>query len=150
MSLQVDWLCVAEEKKYKYYKDVEVLFNQVELVDTPEVREILRLIEKAEYVSSTMFRDRFGGQLYTSSLSMGCKAAIAVLLGDWSDWISLIEVGTDAMSVILSFCKRNKVLLRDNVSSFHPYASAVDIYHVGRRFLSLEEFNLYISEERGW
>lgn len=82
---------LQRRKKYKYYKDVEVLFNQVELVDTPEVREILRLIEKAEYVSNTMFRDRFGGQLYTSSLSMGCKAAIAVLLGRWDDWVSLLR-----------------------------------------------------------
>lgn len=61
------------------------------------------------------------------------------------------EVGTDAMSVILSFCKSNKVLLRDNVSSFHSYADVVDICREGRHFfLSLDEFNLYVSEERGW
>lgn len=84
----------------KYFVfDVERVFPRVIISGTPFQKLVLQEIEKGQYYSESMFRDRFGGCLYYDALSTGSKA---LLLTDYlkDSIINFDEVGDNAIAYL--------------------------------------------------
>lgn len=60
----------------KYAFNVDSYFVTVELVNDEFTNIVLNRLEQAEYVNGRVFKDRFGGGLYTQHLSTGSKVLL--------------------------------------------------------------------------
>lgn len=87
-------------KDAKFLFDVEQFFPQVLIADCEFNREVIRVIDGGEYVSTTMFKDRFGGGLRKSCLSTSCKTLIT--LYQCPDIIvNCAEIGVNALDYVV-------------------------------------------------
>lgn len=87
-------------KDAKFLFNVEQFFPQVLIADCEFNREVIRVIDGSEYVSTTMFKDRFGGGLRKSCLSTSCK--ILITLYQCPDIIvNCAEIGVNALDYVV-------------------------------------------------
>lgn len=127
--------------------DVEVAFDAIQIKGTQTERELLRIIEQAQYNDSTSFIDRFGAKLYFSELSSGCKAALCVC--NYADKIiSLLECGLNARDAIINVCSKGAILIADNSITIQELSSTICVELDGYAFSTVSELNRYINDIR--
>lgn len=87
-------------KDAKFLFDVEQFFPQVLIADCEFNREVINAIDDGEYVSTTMFKDRFGRGLYKDCLSTSCK--ILIVLNQYPDIVvNCLGIGVNALDYIV-------------------------------------------------
>ncbi len=86
-------------------KDKRLIFNPdnaiplVIITGSQFQREVISIIEKGSYYDNKMFTDRFGGNLYYTSMSTGSKALFEVdFLTDYV--INCVECGENALELL--------------------------------------------------
>lgn len=93
-------------------RDVEEAFSSFELKGDTCTRNLMKYIDKADYVDSIRFSDRFGDLLYLDNLSSGCKAALCVhYLQD--SIVDLAEGGLNVRDAVIAYCTEGNVLIHD-------------------------------------
>lgn len=93
-------------KDAKFIFDVEQFFPQVLIVDCEFNREVINAIDGGEYVSTTMFKDRFGRGLYKDCLSTSCK--ILIVLNQCPDIVvNCLGIGVNALDYIVKSTNAN-------------------------------------------
>ena len=60
-----------------FVRDVDAFFGMSTIRNDEFTRIVLKHLEQAEYSNSAMFKDRFGGELYTDCLSTGTKILLS-------------------------------------------------------------------------
>lgn len=138
---------LSTEDQQRIITDVEKAFKEVKVTGTEKEREMLKLIEQAEYNDGNSFIDRFGFKLYNSELSTGCKAALCVL-GYPNNIIDLKECGLNARDVIISICDIGNIFISDNGITFCDYAGRIDARVGDYIFHDVNRLNRYIQNER--
>lgn len=130
-------------------KDVEMLFNSIRVTGTKEEREVLKLLEQVEYLDENFVLDKFGMKLWIDSISTGSKTALCIL-NNTDKWVSSIECGANAQSIIISVCKNGKVIMDDKEVTFRTSGLNTDIEVEldGKIFYSTHDLNDYMQNER--
>ena len=99
-------------KDAKLIFDVERFFPQVLIRDCEFNREVIRTIDRGEYVSPTLFNDRFGRGLHSKCLSTSSK--ILILLNQRPDVvINCAEIGRNALDYIVK-CHNGNAFFPNN------------------------------------
>lgn len=130
--------------------DVHRAFMSVRLTGTKEEREIIRVIEKGEYLDSMSFKDRFGFKLPIEALSSGSRAALCVL--NFPDKvIDTRECGLNALGAIMNICNKGSIVVRDAQIKFpNPYFDCehiIDVECCGIHFTDFYELNTFYHDE---
>lgn len=140
----------SKNKRGIPFSDIEEIFDRTEVRDTPLVRKFIQEIEQGEYISPRFFKGRYGGELSTTCLSTGCKAAIILALG-YKDTLDLTECGHNAINKILKNCSHGKVILdRPYPFSWSTKTSNDDSCSIefdGHKFTGLNSLYYYINDE---
>lgn len=129
--------------------NVEKLFSYTKLVPDDTVKRFIKEIEKGKYLSSTSFIDRFGYKLPISSMSTGCKAAIAIYLNP-GVVVSGYELGYNSLSSILKHCDNTQLMIYDQcyeMNTVNPTVNAA-VKYKGHIFSTYTEFAEYMVD--GW
>ena len=94
-------------------EDMEKAFicNRIKLSATKEEKTVIETVEEGAWRDINRFEDRFGSLLYLSELSIGSKAALALLNAKEGEVYNLVECANNAISVIVNHCKNGNVLL---------------------------------------
>ena len=99
-------------KDAKFIFDVEQFFPQVLIRDCEFNREVIRAIDKGEYVSHTLFNDRFGRGLYSKCFSP--RHQILILLNQRPDIVvNCAEIGSNALDYIVK-CPNGNAFFPNN------------------------------------
>lgn len=140
---------IRNKDDYKMYTDIENLFRKSTIRRTSNISKFIQDIDSGIYIDERNFKDRFGNIARIDWLSTGCKAAILVELNDNNELIDTIECGTNALSAIISVCRKGNILIQKPISKYVSYTGLdeIDVAIDGYRFTSLKRLNLYLFEE---
>ena len=129
--------------------DIEEEFKKIRLTGKPEERKAIKVIEKGRYNDEYSFIDRFGFKLFTSELSIGCKAALCIINNPDKEF-NLMECGVNAEDFIISYLKEGNVVLEDREIDIVDYGRKIDknIKLDDYVFDDLKKLNYYLLEER--
>lgn len=126
--------------------DVDGEFLMLTAADTPLNRQLIKEIDKGEYIDSYTFKDRFGRVLGVESLSTGCKAALLVANTDLN--VDLQECGTNAVSAIIRNCTDGSITLIDTglciTLEGNPGSTPIDVAIDGYHVKDLDTLNQYL------
>lgn len=107
-------------KDKKFIFDVDAFFNTCVLKDDVYTRKVLKQLERAEYIDSKTFKDRFGRGLYLNCLSTGAKILLSTAY--YTDYIiNGSELGYNGLELLLEIEKGN-ILLEDKAIQL-PYVN---------------------------
>ena len=128
--------------------DVEKLFSQTKLTDTPLNRKLIQVIEQGTYNDPYSFIDRFGFKLYTEDMSTGCKAALCVA-NNPDKVVDLVECGYNARDAIIHFCNTGNILYHESSLTIESMEEhyVIDVALNGYHFTSVDRLNKYIQDE---
>ena len=136
-------------KDKKFINDVESFFMlQCRLEDNEATRRVMKIIDKAEYMDTARFTDRFGTALYKECLSTGAKIVLAVM--QFPDIVFRgSELGDNAY-MLLAELKEGNVFFSRYPSFLYTWedSDAVDIEVDGIRFESAEQLCEYLEDRQ--
>lgn len=118
--------------------NIDGIISMVPMTGTETQKLILEKVEQAEYYNDVMFKDRFGGCLYYTSLSTGSKALLAL------DYIkdkvlNFTECGENALRV-LSYINDGHIFL-ENRSIALPWDVDYPIIYNGKEYSKVSILN---------
>jgi len=129
-----------DEIPHDVVMNVEKAFDMIQLSRDVVERSFISSIDKGTYFNSTQFTDRFGVNLYMSELSTGCKAALSVYHNPTTP-INCTEMGTNAVSAVIKYCKNGIIVLPCMPYAFNTLdAEDIDVEYLGTRYTSFQEF----------
>lgn len=130
--------------------DVEKEFGKIrDLKETEDVMNIISYVDSAVYLGNGKIRTMFGGELFISELSTGCKAVLlAALMPD--KIISFLEAGDNARDAAFKFVKNGNIIVNYTASSVDYCDSSdsnIDVKYRDLVFSRLKRLSIYLSEE---
>lgn len=130
-------------------RDGEMAFAMIECIGTETDRNLMKFIDKAEYLDTVSFIDRFGCKLYYDCLSTGCRTAIAVEYSEGKA-IDTVAMGWNALEAVFRFCRKGAIYTE--YCGAYPFEEnfSIDVLVDGRGFTDMEELNRYLESEEAW
>lgn len=127
--------------------DMEKEFAMIHLDGCEADHKIIEEIDKGRYLDSFSFIDRFGYKLRKSELSTGSKAALTVYHKPNQKYL-LTELGINAISTVLRYCKEGEVWIYEPKITFESInGTDIDVLFNGYRFTDMDRLNYYIRYE---
>lgn len=123
--------------------NVEELFAKSIIIDTPEIRRLIKEIDQGEFLDGTRFKDRFGYTVYLSELSSGCKAALCVCLHP-NKIIDLVECGINARDSIIRNCSAGNIIFYKEDYMISGEGN-IDVLLQGKHITTVTELNDFID-----
>ncbi len=142
---------VIEDKKHikdlglDLIDDCEVSFKYIKGI-SEKSKDLIKLIDKADYVDDKTITDRFGDKTFIDNLSTGCKTAICVV--EYPDkWINTLECGLNALNAILTTCDEGNIIILDTGWDIpQTFGSKISVCVDGKEFKKISDMNEYIRE----
>lgn len=126
--------------------DAEMAFDMIKLTGDEIDRKLIHSIEKGEYLDTSWFVDRFGGKRSLFDMSTGRKATLAVHHNPNTP-VNFAEVGDNALSYLIMYCKEGTVVVPDRSYAFCTIGSEdIDVLYRGHRFKDFNEFAWYMYD----
>lgn len=124
----------------------ELLFKNIELPDTLEIRNFIKYIDHGEYKDSTHFYDYFNKEQSISHLSKGSKTGILAYL--YPDRIfDTTGCGINAECLMIAILKQGHLIIREYMSYISNVTGIdkIGVYMNGYRFFSFASLSDYFS-----
>lgn len=126
---------------------VDDIFSKTIISGTEFEKNIIRTVDKGEYLNNTHFIDRFGTKLSRYDLSTGCQVALSVL-NNPDICIDTLECGINAIAAIVAYCNNGNILILDNDATIPRvlyHNGEIDVMLEGKHFKTLHDLNEYIT-----
>lgn len=131
-------------KDKEFIFDAESYFVLNRMIDCEFTREVLRKIEKGEFVDNETFKDRLGRGLFLECLSTSSK--ILILLNQNPDLvINCCELGLNAVDMIMQIKDCNVYFENDRID--FQSEKLYDVFVNGYRCEDIDEVNNRIHGE---
>lgn len=126
--------------------DAEMAFDMIKLTGDEIDRKLVHFVEEGEYLDSFWFIDRFGCKCSISDMSTGCRAALAVHHNPNTP-INFDEVGDNAVSELIKWCKEGTIVVPDRPYLFCTVDSeGIDVMYRDYHFTDFDEFAQYMYD----